>query len=75
MYPPTPPRDPYAYPPAYPSVAHPQSPEQEVVALENYKKDLEAEKADLEQEMNEIKSRIEELKTTLEQGKKQQSGT
>ncbi len=70
MYSPVPPRHPYAYPP----VAQPPSPEQEVASLENYKKDLEAEKADLEKEMNEIESRIEELKKTIEQGKKPQSG-
>jgi chromosome segregation ATPase len=56
----------------YPPVAQPQSPEQEVAALENYTKELKAEKADLEQEMGEIESRIEELKATLEQRKKQQ---
>ena len=43
-----------------------QSPEQEVAALENYQKQLEAEKADLEQEMGGVKSRIEELKIKLE---------
>lgn len=42
----------------------PQSPEQEVAALENYQKELQAEKIDLEQEMKKIKSRIEELKAT-----------
>jgi hypothetical protein len=51
-----------AYPPAYPPVAQPQSPEQEIAALENYQKDLEAEKSDLEQEMGGVKARIEELK-------------
>jgi hypothetical protein len=50
-----------------PPVVQPQSPEQKVVALENYQKELEAEKADLEQEMNENKSRIEELKATSKQ--------
>ncbi|PVX25499.1 MAG: hypothetical protein CW716_07835, partial [Candidatus Bathyarchaeum sp.] len=35
-----------AYPQAIP-IAQPQSPEQEVAALENYQKNLEAEKADL----------------------------
>jgi hypothetical protein len=60
----------YAYPPqqvvvqpVYPPAAQPQSPEQEVTALENYQKQLEAEKADLEQEMGGVKARIEELKT------------
>jgi len=37
----------------------------EVVALENYQKQLEAEKVDLEQEMGGVKARIEELKTKL----------
>ncbi|MBN1784444.1 MAG: DUF5320 domain-containing protein [Candidatus Bathyarchaeota archaeon] len=46
-------------------VAQPQSPEQEVTALENYQKQLEAEKVDLEQEMGGVKARIEELKTKL----------
>jgi len=55
-----------AYPPAYQPVAQPQSPEQEVVALENYQKQLETEKADLEQEMSGVKARIEELKAKLE---------
>ncbi len=54
-----------AYPQAYPPVAQPQSPKQEVVALENYQKELEAEKADLEQEMGGVKARIEELKAKL----------
>jgi hypothetical protein len=64
----------YAIPPpavgqaAYPQttpIAQPQSPEQEVTALENYQKQLEAEKTDLEQEMGSVKARIEELKTKL----------
>jgi hypothetical protein len=50
------------YPQAYPPVTQPQSPKQEVAALENYQKQLEAEKADLEQEMGGVKARIEELK-------------
>jgi hypothetical protein len=53
-----------AYPQTSP-VAQPQSPEQEVTALENYQKQLEVEKADLEQEMGGVKTRIEELKTKL----------
>lgn len=53
------------YPQAYPPVAQPQSPKQEVAALENYQKQLEAEKADLEQEMGGVKARIEELKAKL----------
>jgi hypothetical protein len=71
MYMPTSPQNPYAYPPIYPPVAQPQTPEQEVATLENYRKELEAEKADLEEEIGEIASRIEELKAPLEQGKKQ----
>ncbi len=54
-----------AYPQAYPPVAQPQSPKQEVVALENYQKELEAEKANLEQEVGGVKARIEELKAKL----------
>jgi len=54
-----------AYPQAIPPVAQPQSPEQEVAALENYQKQLEAEKAGLEEEMGCVKARIEELKTKL----------
>jgi hypothetical protein len=53
------------YPQTYPPVAQPQSPQQEVAALENYQKQLEAEKADLEQEMGGVKARIEELKAKL----------
>ena len=55
-----------AYPQAYPPVAQPQSPKQEVAALESYQKELVAEKADLEKEMGDIKARIEELKAKLE---------
>ena len=69
MYPPAPPQNPYAYPPTYLPITQPQTPEQEVAALENYRKELEAERADLEEEMGEIASRIEALKATLEQGK------
>jgi hypothetical protein len=53
------------YPQAYPPVVQPQSPQQEVAALENYQKQLEAEKANLEQEMGGVKARIEELKAKL----------
>ena len=55
-----------AYQPAYQPVAQPHTPEQEIAALENYQKSLEAEKADLEQEMGGVKARIEELKAKLE---------
>ena len=55
-----------AYPQQIQPIAQPQSPEQEVAALENYQKGLEAEKADLEQEMGGVKSRIEELRAKLE---------
>jgi len=47
-------------------VAQPQSPEQEIEALKNYQKSLQAEKADLDQEMGGVKARIEELKDKLE---------
>jgi hypothetical protein len=53
------------YPQVYPPVTQQQSPEQEVVALENYQKELVAEKADLEKEMDDVKARIEELKAKL----------
>lgn len=53
--------------PVYPSVTQPPSPEQEVITLENYQKELETEKAYLEQEMDQIKSRINEIKAKLEQ--------
>ncbi|MCW4035478.1 MAG: DUF5320 domain-containing protein [Candidatus Bathyarchaeota archaeon] len=42
-----------------------QTPEQEVTALENYQKQLEAEKNDLEQEMGGVKARILELKEKI----------
>jgi hypothetical protein len=64
--PPVPTQPPYTDPTVYPPVIQPQSPEQEVAALENYKKGLEAEKADLEQEMNQVNSRIEEIKAKLQ---------
>ena len=54
------------YPPAYQPTIQPQSPEQEVTALENYQKSLEAEKSDLEQEMEGVKARIEELNEKIE---------
>lgn len=56
----------FVYPPASEPVAPPQTPEQEITALENYQKDLQAEKADLEQEMGGVDARLKELKATLE---------
>jgi hypothetical protein len=53
------------YPQTYPPATQPQSPEQEVAALENYQKRLEAEKSGLEEEMGGVKARIEELKAKL----------
>ncbi len=53
------------HPPLYQPVAEPQTPENEIAALENYQKSLEAEKADLDQEMGGVKARIEELKAKL----------
>ena len=55
--------------PTYQSIAQPQTPEQEIVTLENYQKDLVAEKADIEQEMSGVKARIEELKAIPKQEK------
>jgi phage shock protein A len=61
----------HAYPPQiFPPAAPTQSLEQEIGALENYKKELEAERADLEQEMNEIETRIKESKAKLEPERK-----
>jgi len=54
-----------AYQTAHQPVAQPQMPEQEITALENYQKSLEAEKSDLDQEMGGVKARIEELKAKL----------
>jgi hypothetical protein len=56
---------PVAVQPVYPP-AQPQLPEQEIQALQNYQKNLEAEKSDLDQEMGGVKVRIEELKAKLE---------
>jgi hypothetical protein len=55
-----------AYQPAYQIAPQPQTPAQEIKALENYQKNLEAEKADLEQETSSVKARIEELKAKLD---------
>ena len=54
-----------AYPVAVTPIAQPQTPEQEISALENYQKSLEAEKKDLDQEMGGVKARIEELKSKM----------
>jgi hypothetical protein len=58
---------PPAVQPEYPNAPHSliQTPEQEIITLENYQKDLHAEKADLEQEMVGVKTRIEELKAKI----------
>ena len=50
--------------------APPQSSEQELAAIEEYQKELEAERADLEEEMNEVRARLNALKAKL-QGKGQ----
>jgi hypothetical protein len=55
-----------AYQPAYQPIAQPQTSEQEIAALENYQKSLEAEKSDLDQEMGGVKARIEELKAKVQ---------
>ena len=53
--------------PAYSQVTPPpQTPQQEVTALENYHQELTAEKADIEKEIVDIKKRIDELKAKLE---------
>jgi len=76
-----PPVHPYAYPPAYtypprmyPATPLPQSPEDELAALEDYKKETEEEKASIEQEVTDLETRIRELKAKLEQEKSQQPG-
>ena len=63
----------YTNPPAYPYpvAPSPQSPENELVTLQEYKKEIENEKASIEQEVNDIENQIKKLKTTLEQAKKQ----
>jgi hypothetical protein len=53
--------------PGYPQVTSlPQTPQQEVTALESYHEELTAEKADIEKEIVDIKKRIDELKAKLE---------
>jgi hypothetical protein len=44
----------------------PQTAEQEIAALENYQKTLQAEKKDLDDEMGGVKARIEELKQKVQ---------
>ncbi|PVX27608.1 MAG: hypothetical protein CW716_01440 [Candidatus Bathyarchaeum sp.] len=46
-----------------------QTPEQEIVALENYQKELQLEKKDLDEEMGGVTARIEELKEKLQKPK------
>jgi len=74
-----PPAYPYTYPPAYiysprmyPATPLPQSPEDELAALEDYKKETEEEKASIEQEITDLETRIKELKAKAEQEKSQQ---
>jgi hypothetical protein len=52
-----------AYPVAFTPISQPQTPEQEIMALEDYQKSLEAEKKELDEEMGGVKARIEELKS------------
>ncbi len=54
-----------AYQPVIQPVTQTQTPEQELVALQNYQKSLEAEKADLDQETGGVTARIAELKAKL----------
>src|SRR4030042_1031914 len=68
-----PPAYPYAYPPAYtypprmyPATPLPQSPEDELAALEDYKKETEEERASIGQEITDLETRIRELKQKLE---------
>jgi hypothetical protein len=58
----------YTYPPPAPT------PQDELVALEDSKKELGEEKASVEQEINDIDARIKELKSKLETEKKQPTG-
>ena len=58
----------YAYPPA--EITR----EDEVEALEDYKKELTDEKVNIEQEISDLEVRIKELKTRLEQEKGQAPG-
>jgi hypothetical protein len=63
VYPPIAPVQPISQ--AYATVLQQQTPEQELVSLENYQKDLAAEKNDLDQEMDGVKARIEDLKAKI----------
>jgi len=56
----------WVYPPA-----PPRSPEDELAALEYYKKGLEEEKASIEQEIRDAETRIKEQKAMLEQSRGQ----
>jgi predicted nucleic acid-binding Zn-ribbon protein len=58
----------------YPETPLPQSPEDELAALENYKKETEAEKASIEQEITDLDTRIKELKAKADREKSQQPG-
>lgn len=76
-----PPVYPYAYPPAYaypprtyPATPLPQSLEDELAALGDYKKEIEEERASIGQEISDLENRMKELKAKLEQEKSKQSG-
>lgn len=58
---------PVRVPPPYPLV--PYSLEDEIAALEGYKRGLEEEKASIEQEIKDVEARIKELKSILERGR------
>jgi predicted nucleic acid-binding Zn-ribbon protein len=58
----------------YPATPLLQTPEDEIVALEDYKKEIIEEKVSIEQEITDLETRIEELKAKAEQGKSQQPG-
>jgi peptidoglycan hydrolase CwlO-like protein len=51
----------------YPVTSVPQSPENELLALQEYKKGIEDEKASIEQEISNLEAQINKLKTKLEQ--------
>jgi len=61
----------YTYPPrAFPATPLPQSPADELAALEDYKKEMEEERTSMEQEISDLENRMKELKEKLEQEKK-----